>query len=147
MTGINVLLFSVIAFLGFSIFLTIAHALERRTIDRIRNEPDGLSFSAIAIELAFDPDHAILWDTQVPALQLINSAGPHGAHIRRLYAWYCRSAALYPELYEGSSFKQWLEFLERVQLITRNPYRVALTPEGRDFLRYRLTTEPVSLGR
>jgi hypothetical protein len=143
MTAVNILLFSVAVFVGVSLILTILHYRERHVLERIRSEPAGVAFSTLSIALAFDPDHAILWETQVPALELISSAGPPGVHIRQLYAWFGVAAARYPELYEGSSFKQWLDFLEKAQLITFDASRVALTSKGREFLQYRVTAEPV----
>jgi hypothetical protein len=143
MTVVNILLFLVAVFVGVSLILTILHYRERHVLERIRCEPAGVAFSTLSIALAFDPDHAILWETQVPALKLISSAGPQGVHMRQLYAWFRVAAVRYPEVYEGSGFKQWLDFLEEAQLVTFDASRVALTPKGREFLRYRITAEPV----
>jgi hypothetical protein len=143
MIAVNILLFSSVVFVFVSLVLTLVHYRERQALERIRCEPAGLRFSALSIAQAFDPDHAILWETQVPALKLISSAGPDGIHIRRLYAWFGESAAHYPELYDGSGFKQWVEFLEEAELIACNVHRVILTPKGCEFLQYRVCAEPV----
>jgi hypothetical protein len=99
-------------------------------------------FTAVRIALAFDPDNAMLWDTQVPALELVSSAGRLGLSIQRLKGIYNESARHYPELYEGSGFRQWVDFLEQVQLIALNRERFVLTPKGLDFLRYRIAGGP-----
>ena len=94
----------------------------------------------LSIALAFDPDHALVWETQIPILQLISIAEPHGISVRSLHRAYLESARCYPELYEGSSFKRWLEFLECAQLVTRiDGQRVLLTTQGKEFLHYRIT--------
>jgi len=98
-------------------------------------------FSVLSMEQAFDPDHAIIWDTQVPALQLIASAGREGLSLEELRGFYARSACRYPELYDGSSFESWLEFLKETQLISVGLYRVLLMPEGQQFLWHRVTAE------
>lgn len=99
----------------------------------------------LSISLAFDSDHAILWETQVPALELIGGAGQAGLRLRVLSRWYSDNAARYPELYDGTSFPQWLNFLESVQLIVCGPRRVALTSWGREFLECRLSAEKLAL--
>jgi hypothetical protein len=143
MMAVNLLLFSAVVFVLVSLVLTVVHYRERQALERIRCEPVGVCFSALSVALAFDPDHAILWETQVPVLELISAAGPQGLHIRQLYAWFRESAFRYPELYDGSGFKQWLGILEESELVTFNVHHVILTPKGHEFLQYRLTAEPV----
>jgi predicted methyltransferase len=54
---------------------------------------------------------------------------------------YFESACHYPEIYDGFTFEQWLEFLEDARLVTRTGKHVLLTSKGRDFLHYRITAE------
>ena len=143
MTPVHILLFIVAVLVGVSLILAVLHYRERHALECIRSEPTGAAFSTLSVALAFDPDHAILWETQVPALELISAAGPQGIHVRQLYAWYRTAAAHYPELYEGSGFKPWLEFLREARLVTFDECRVAVTREGHEFLHYRVTAEPV----
>jgi len=96
-------------------------------------------FSVLCIEQAFDPDQAIIWDTQVPALRMMASAGKKGLPIRALYPLYLRSRRRYPELYDGSSFESWLEFLQHTKLVNISIGMVWLTSEGWEFLRYGVT--------
>ena len=127
-------------------FLTriVPRLLDSSAVERIWREPSGKAFSVLSVALAFDPDHALVWETQIPILQLISTAGPHGISIRRLHQAYLESARHYPELYEGSSFKTWLEFLEHARLaVCPDGQRVLLTSQGSDFLHYRITAHEV----
>lgn len=108
------------------------------------------TFSTFRIEQVFDPDHAIIWDTQLPALQLIASAGEDGLPVESLRQFYARSCREYPELYDGSTFESWLEFLKREELIWLNSGAASLRTEGRQLLHSRVPTEvfvPVSRRR
>jgi hypothetical protein len=73
---------------------------------------------------------------------MVLAAGARGLSPQRLYRFYLASAAAFPELYDGSSFYNWLDFLERSRLITMTQERIVLTPEGREFLDY-VSTEVV----
>ncbi len=81
-----------------------------------------------------DADCAILWDTQFPALHLIDAAGDAGIPARQLYRFYYSSARLYPELFDNSTFRGWLQFLEQLRLIKRIGKRVYMTGQGHEFL-------------
>ena len=103
------------------------------------------SFSVLSIEQAFDPDQAVIWETQDPALQLIASAGSEGLLVERLRPFYIRSAHRYPELYDGATFVSWLAFLQHVDIITMKLGMASLTTSGQQFLKYRVTTgDPIT---
>src|SRR6266542_3704408 len=72
--------------------LAVVHLLEWRQLQKIKAQPAGRPFRVLTIEQVFEPEHAILWDTQIPALQLINSAGGKGLPIQRLYGGYLEAA-------------------------------------------------------
>lgn len=117
----------------------IAHWYDHRHQEQelVWDDPGtGERFSTVPPLSAFAPDYALLWETQVPALKLVASAGENGLSIYRLSAWYLNSSRRYPELYEGSSFQQWLEFLMGEHLLARTGSAIALTVEGAHFLRY-----------
>jgi len=124
--------------------LAVVHLLEWRQLQQIKAQPAGRPFCVLTIEQVFEPQHAILWDTQVPALQLISSAGAKGLPIQRLYSGYLEATHHYPELYDGSNFGQWLVFLEQSQLVVCNEYRVAITSQGRRLLNSRQTDRLIS---
>jgi len=87
-------------------------------------------FSLITIGDAFDPERAILWETQIPALQLI-SGGVPAARLFLLYACYPKR---YPELFEGATFEEWLQFLKQCNLVEVAAGEIRLTAEGSEFL-------------
>lgn len=132
-----------VIFVVMAIF-AIAHVVEWRQLQKIKAQPAGRPFCVLSLEQAFEADHAVLWDTQVPALQLICSAGSKGVPIQRLYACYVETTRHFPELYEGSNFGEWLAFLEESQLVARNEYRVAITSQGRRLLNSRQTDRLIS---
>jgi hypothetical protein len=123
-------------------------ALARRSwvaalqLRRMQESMVSRPLAALDIGLAFDTDLAIVWDTQVPALELIAAGKDSGIRRRSLRATYKRLAQNYPELYEGSTFEQWLQHLEQAELIVCRGSRVMLAPEGRVFLRCRVTAPP-----
>ena len=96
-------------------------------------------FSALSIEQAFDPDQAVIWETQVPALQLVSSAGRHGLRLEVLKSSYLQSCRRYPELYDGSSFEGWLDFLQRTGLVCVDVDKAMLLAAGQQFLEFRIT--------
>jgi hypothetical protein len=142
MSGCILFLLVVLPVIAICFVPVLARVLDSRASESIWQEASGKAFSVLSITLAFDLDHALVWETQIPILQLISIAGPHGISVRRLHRAYLESAGRYPELYDGSSFKQWLEFLECAQLVACiDGQRVLLTSQGREFLHYRITAE------
>jgi len=135
------LLFPLLVFITIVVGLAAVHAANQRERGQLRADPFNSPFPALSVALAFDADHAIIWETQIPALQLISSAGRRGVGLLRLYAWHLAFARHYPELCDGSTFWQWLEFLESAKLATRHGYRVVLTAEGSTFMQYRITPQ------
>ncbi len=87
-------------------------------------------FHLMSIADAFDPERAMLWETQVPALQLISSGVPAA----RLFLFYARYPRNYPELFEDTTFEEWLQFLKRSNLVTVEQGEIRLTAEGVEFL-------------
>ena len=127
-----------VAFVVILGMLAVAHAKETREARRTLAFSGGQPFTVLSMLDAFDPAAAVLWETQVPALELIHAAGARGVPQDRLHRLFFASLSAYPELYEGCGFDSWLGFLEQAQLVTRTPSRAFLTPEGEAFLRYRI---------
>ena len=126
---------AVLVFVGILVLLAVAALSEYAQLRRIHFDPAARPFT-LSVSEAFDPAHVILWSTQIPALQLIASGGSSGVDYRRILTAYEAAARVFPELYEGSSFAQWLFFLQRSELVTLTSYRVKITEYGRDFLHY-----------
>lgn len=122
--------FLLLAFLSFR-----ADLAEPKHCSYIMLSSSGRPFSVLTIADAFDPDHALIWDTQIPVLQLLAAAGQKGISVEHQYPHYARSAGMYPELHDGSSFRRWIEFLEEAQLIAFDRHRVFLTLQGDHFVK------------
>ena len=113
--------------------LAIAAGLERGQLRRLRHDSGAQPFMLSLCD-AFDPEHAILWSSQLTALRLIASGDKRGVKYSCVYSVYQAAARHYPELYDGSSFAQWLLFLERSELIALTRFRVKITEHGRKLL-------------
>ncbi len=124
------ILFLLFAFLSFR-----ADLAERKHYSYTVLSSTGKPFSVLTAADAFDPDHALIWDTQIPVLQLLAAAGRKGVSVEHLYPHYARCVRMYPELYDGSSFWRWIEFLEETQLIAFDRHRVFLTSQGNHFVK------------
>src|SRR5512142_1636310 len=120
--------------------LGIAQLAERKEERRLFLRIPGKPFTVICIAQAFEEDSAILWDTQVPALQQIATGGTRGVQVTKLRRYFSGTARRYPELYEGVYFEQWVRFLEDAELVTIGADdRIIITPQGLEFLKFRLT--------
>jgi hypothetical protein len=137
---------AVIFFVLVLVCLGVAQLAERKEERRLFLQIPGTSFTVISIAQAFEEDSAILWETQIPALRQIAIGGRKGvsvAKMRRFFAGTCRQ---YPELYEGVRFEQWIRFLEDAELIMLSTDdRLAITPQGIQFLKYRLVPRPIAV--
>lgn len=127
------------------IALSVAQLAERKEERRLFLRIPGKAFTVISVAQAFEADSAILWETQVPALQLIATGGPKGTPVAKMRRFFSATARLYPELYEGVYFEQWVHFLEDAELVTIAPdEKIAITPQGLAFLKFRLTPKPIA---
>jgi hypothetical protein len=122
--------------------LAIAQMAEKRESRRLSLYIPGRPFCVICVAQAFEEDSAILWETQVPALQSICSGGGRGVTVDRVRRAYNDSSKRYPELYDGTSFEHWLRFLADAELIGITDDRISITPQGRQFLKYRIIPKP-----
>ena len=139
-----VLILAIASFLFFVLVMTllaIASTLESRTLCRKRILRLTKPLVLLSINDAFDPIYSVLWQAPIAALEIIDSGGPSGVPIARLRPIYEAAAAHFPEIYDGCSFMQWLEFLENTRLISRHGYNVVLAPDGHAFLRFRFVSE------
>jgi len=134
---------AVVAFVLIVSLLLLADVAERKHVRQLRLGPLSQPFSALSIVHAFDPERSMLWDTQLPLLEQLCSAGPKGCPLAQLYSFYLQLARRFPELYEGSSFEHWLGFLAAAELVRLEPDRGYVTAQGRqfvqEFVRCRLT--------
>ena len=127
------------------IALSVAQLAERKEERRLFLRIPGRPFTVISVAQAFEEDSAILWETQVPGLQLIATGGSKGTPVIKMRRYFATTARRYPELYEGVHFEQWVHFLEEAELvIIAADEKIAITPQGVEFLKYRLTTKHIA---
>ena len=138
---------AVIAFVLIVGLLLLADLAERKHVRQLRLGPLSQPFSALSIVQAFDPERFMLWDTQLPLLEQLRSAGPKGCSLAQLYSFHLQLARRYPELYEGTSFEHWLGFLVASDLVRLETDRGAITAEGRQFLQEFLKCRFAAAGR
>jgi len=132
---------SVVLFVVTLSLLGFAEVAETRRLRALDTARTGCAFRVLSVCDAFEPDYAVLWETQVPVLRRIAAAGGKGVARNQMFVLYRRAANCYPELYDGSGFQQWLEFLQEAELVTVRENRIAITPQGVQFLRYRVETK------
>lgn len=131
---------SVVLFIVTLVLLGFAEAAEARKMRALDSAAGGCPFRVLSVCDAFEPDYAVLWETQAPTLRYIAASGTKGVAKHHLFILYRRAASEFPELYEGSSYQQWLDFLEQAELIAIHENRILVTPQGLQFLRYRVET-------
>ena len=139
-------LFSVLLFCAMPILIVlnaiVLPCALTKLADRIWPERSEKGFSVLPVRLAFDTDQALVWDTQIPMLQLVAQSEPSGTSVARLRKAYRESVGHYPEIYEGFTFEQWLRSLDEAQLVTCIRRRVRVTRKGAELLQYRHTAHP-----
>ncbi|HXZ80116.1 MAG TPA: hypothetical protein VEG30_09320 [Terriglobales bacterium] len=143
MPVVFVTLASFIFFILVIVALGIAHLAEKRESRHLCLQLSDKPFSVLSVAHAFEEDSAILWESQVCALQTTAAAGTRGIALVRFRRLYIELASRYPELYDGSSFEQWVHFLESAELISCIDYKVVITRQGQQFLKYRIVPKPV----
>jgi len=132
---------SLLSFGTIVVLLLVADTLETRNIGNQRPVRHSDSFTLLNVSQAFEPIYAMLWEAPIHALQLIERAGPGGLLSSRLRTLFSSTARRFPEIYDGYGFEQWLQFLERSELIDWNGQKLRLTRRGREFLEFRCTMQ------
>ena len=127
---------ALICFLGILTQMGNAQLVQAGRVWRRQRRKPGRLLAGLTFDQAFDENYSVIWQTQAPALRLIDSAGDLGLLVSGLRPWFRGAARKYPALYDGFSFDDWVRFLHQSQLIDLTAGRVRLTPEGRGFLDY-----------
>jgi hypothetical protein len=101
-----------------------------------KSQTVGASLMHIFANDSEDGDYNLLWQTQLPALELLNSAGSCGVSLTRMTKLYREIARVYPEIYDGSTFQEWLDALQNatVAVHCRAEGIIAITEKGRFIL-------------
>ncbi len=104
-------------------------------------------FEILKMQDAFEPDAASIWEPQIEILRLITERGEQGIQAESLRPRFLQMAIRFPELYEGVEYQDWLESLERQELISYDEGRICVTDVGTAFLRHRLELATPTRGR
>lgn len=91
---------------------------------------DAVNLDSLFPPSVSDPDYAVLWEIQMPVLALLRSGGPEGVPLLQVKRLYEEMSHGYPELYDGSTFDAWLEWLQKLELAHRQQDKVAITDKG-----------------
>jgi len=92
---------------------------------------------------AFEPETAPIWDTQMPVLQKIHATPFPGIELRELEPVFARCEAHFPEIFEGSTFADWLAFCARLGLLLIYRGRVLMSSSGKKFMESRVANQNV----
>jgi hypothetical protein len=131
-----VLVIAVAALLGLLALLALllfARLAESRHTTRLPVAPEPL-FSGLSYDQAFEDHYELIWQVQVPGLELIRNSGESGLPIHALRPWFERTLRNYPDLFEGHTFEEWLDFLQRSRVARFSSDRVRLTVLGCELL-------------
>lgn len=79
-------------------------------------------------------DRILMWATQMPALRFVSDREPHGAYYTPLKLVYIGLAREYPEIYDGRTFQEWVEFLVRNGLFRFEDDAIHITRGGVELL-------------
>lgn len=143
---ISALLVLLVGLLSLLVIVWAVMRLQKRENDRAEPiaPPDPVEFmpwwsardpfTVLRVSDAFDPEFAMLWDTQMPALTFISRVGTNGVSMQQLGPMHRMIAARNPELFDGTGFDEWLRFLESCELVSRKAERVSITAAGREFM-------------
>jgi hypothetical protein len=96
----------------------------------------GPVFKLRSVLTTADPDCelALLWQTQAPTLERLRDQGCEGLPAQSLCTLYCCFSRSNPELCEGSDFTDWLNTLDRAEVIAREGDTIRITEKGRFML-------------
>ena len=137
-----VLAIASILFVSILVLLAIAETLKSRAI-RHKRDLAPAQAPLLSISEAFDPIYSVLWQAPIAALELIDAGSAPGVPAARLRPIYQEAASRFPEIYEGSGFVFWLQFLEETHLISWHGSNLVLTADGHALIRFRFVTDAV----
>lgn len=77
----------------------------------------GLDLGYVLTNDSGDCDYGLLWKTQLPVLKTLRSAGSGGVPMARMAQFYRDLTRVYPELFEGSNFSDWLHAFQNAKAV------------------------------
>ncbi len=124
-----------LVFMAIVVLLSIASVLESRERQR-RSATSHKLFPVLSLTDSLDPSYVIVWQTQLAVLGQMSAAGSMGLAVKSLRPLFSQLARRYPELYEGTTFDEWVGFLEQERLARRAGNTMWLTAEGHAMLEH-----------
>jgi hypothetical protein len=122
-----------IVVIAFSVYLVtlfrIAFGKARTPAPAIKPEP-GFKLQSVLTTADPDCELALLWQTQAPTLEKLRAKGWDGLPVHSLCTLYCCFSRSNPELCEGSDFTDWLNTLDRAEVIERDGETIRITEKG-----------------
>ena len=120
---------AVMAFFFILLMLT-AGSLEQREQQRLPWPPERM-FCGLSLSPG-NENARLVWATQLPILERLASSS--GLLPEALRSGYAAMARRYPALYEGRRFEEWLQFLEKCQVVRYWRGRLQLAAYGQAVL-------------
>lgn len=119
---------AMMAFVFVLLMLSVAVACEERE-RRCLGSPAERMFCGMSRN-PLDENARLVWATQLPVLEYLASYSAHGVLPDSLRPRYKAMARLYPALYEGHRFEEWLEFLENSWVVCSRHGKLQLATHG-----------------
>ncbi len=119
---------------GYLVYVTRLFRIAFGQVRESKLSRTGLNLTYALTDDREDCDYDLLWDTQLPALEFLGSAGSSGVPLKQMTGIYCEFAHRYPELCEGSSFSSWIDALLDAEVAVYEGTRIVITEKGRFIL-------------
>jgi hypothetical protein len=108
---------SFLVFVSITLLLWLAGHLENRKRSHREELLGAEPFTFLSVYQAFEPVFSILWEGPIQALEITRRAGKRGIPVSRLRPIFAEAAKRFPEVYDGYTFQQCLQFMEGSELI------------------------------
>lgn len=82
----------------------------------------------------FERTYNLIWGSQIAVLQTLNTIG--NVNVEQLRPMYQAAVDTYPLMYKNYTLDHWLDFMQRSILVVQVDDTIAITPEGKEFLKY-----------
>jgi hypothetical protein len=115
--------------------IAIAEYADRRERQRQAVPRPPVSMAGFSVSQASDPLFRDFWDAQAPSLRLISDGGNSGVRIPSLRICFTVACRRFPEILDGHTLEEWVQFLEQEQLVGCHGEKVRITPQGAEFVR------------
>jgi hypothetical protein len=129
---------------GYLVYVTRLFKIAFGQVRRSELSRTGLNLAYALTDDREDCDYDLLWDTQLPALESLGSAGNSGVPLKQMTEIYCEFARRYPELCEGSTFPDWIDALQNAEVAVHEGAIITITEKGRFILQGLERTHAVS---